>query len=373
MDAKITKQRLGRMLSYDWIKIIGIIVAICIVWSLIFTMTATQITATQKFYVYNYIGNCSFSDEFNDLYNKAFNDGVFSYEILEITQEELTTEVNTILEARFSVGEGDLMFVAHAPNKKDSYKVGEGEEEKTLYRNYTETFARSRIRYMYNLEGEGNYFAQMEGYLSQYFFEADDLAALRKGEIEEKDLTPDWDDGEIYEEKVKADFRARVKKDKRFKTEAQLLQGEKDDVKRLESYRAALNEFYEYLNVQKIVKFETVTLTDGNGTETDYTCYLNLNPSTERIDGATGEVVKDEDGYTLYDETVKGLTKYLAYNEELVNDEGKTKLNTTSKNMCVAFLSMESLEKQYQVEEGFQGECLLFVNMLIRAAHGFDI
>lgn len=37
MDAKITKQRLGLLLSYDWIKIIGICAAAVLVWALLFT------------------------------------------------------------------------------------------------------------------------------------------------------------------------------------------------------------------------------------------------------------------------------------------------------------------------------------------------
>ena len=74
------------MLSYDWIKIIGIIVAICIVWSLVFTMTATQITTTQKFYVYNYLGNNAFDDPFRKLYDQTHKNE-FSYEIIEIANE----------------------------------------------------------------------------------------------------------------------------------------------------------------------------------------------------------------------------------------------------------------------------------------------
>lgn len=363
MDAKITKQRLSRMLSYDWIKIIGIIVAICIVWSLVFTMTATQITVTQKFYVYSYVGNNSFSQEFKKLYDQTHKNE-FSYEILEIASEGLGSEVNTILEARFAVGEGDLMFIAHAPNKKDSYKVGEGEEEQTLYYNYTETFARGRARFLYSLEGEGsntdNYFTQVEGYLSKYFFDGNGKA--------------DWENGTLDEEKVKADFRARVRKDKRFKTEAQLIVGEANDIKRLESYREALKEFYKYLKTDKIVQFETITYTDYNNEEQSITCYLNLNPSKPRIDPTTGEQAVDEQGYYLYDETVPedGLTKYLSYNEDLGKNDGTTKLNKTSKNMCVGFLSMNSLEKKYRVEEGFQTECLFLVNALIRAAHGIN-
>lgn len=357
MDAKITKQRLSRMLSYDWVKIIGVIVAICIVWSLVFTMTATQITPTQKFYVYSYVGNNGFSTKFTDLYQKT-HENEFSYEILELGREELGNEVNTILEARFAVGEGDLMFIANAPNKKDSYTVGEGEEAETRYYNYTETFARGRVRFLYTLEGENSYFTQIKAYLSKYFFDDSGKA--------------DWENGALDEEKAKADFRTRVKKDKRFKTEAQLVVGEEADIKRLNRYRDALKEFYDYYN-QALVRFETVTVTDYDGTEREYTCYLNLNPSTVVLD-ENGEKTWSDEGNLSYSETVPndGLTKYLSYNEDLEQKDGGTKLNTTSKNMCVGFLTMDSLEKKYRVEEGFQTEGLLLVNALIRAAHGIE-
>ena len=350
MDAKITKQRLSRMLSYDWLKIVGIIVAICIAWSLVFTMTATQITPTQRFYVYNYVGNNAFSDKFSSLYNQAFREE-FSYEILEVGSETLGDEVNTILEARFAIGEGDLMFIAHAKNENDSYKL-EGDET-TYYYNYTETFARGRVRYLYALEGENNYFTQYEAYLSKYF------------------VGGNWQNGELDEAKVKADFRERVKKDKRFKTEEQLLQGEKDDIARLESYRDALVEFYVYLNEMKIVKFETVTVNFSTTESEDFTCYLNLNPSTLILDEA-GQVQADEYGNALYEETAAGLTDYLSYYETVINEKGETEKKRTSKNMCVGFLTMDHLDKKYRTEEGFQCEDLLFVNMLIRAAHNIQ-
>ena len=54
MDAKITKKRLSEMLQYDWIKILGVIVAAIIVWELIFTMTAVRVSNGQNFKIYYY-------------------------------------------------------------------------------------------------------------------------------------------------------------------------------------------------------------------------------------------------------------------------------------------------------------------------------
>ena len=42
MDAKITKERLGLLLSYDWIKIACICIAAVAAWLLLFTSTATR-------------------------------------------------------------------------------------------------------------------------------------------------------------------------------------------------------------------------------------------------------------------------------------------------------------------------------------------
>ena len=80
MDAKITKQRLSHLLSYDWLKIVGLIAVAILVWSLIFTMTATRITAAQQFTVINYTGNAALTGrEFSTTFQKFHRDGVFSY------------------------------------------------------------------------------------------------------------------------------------------------------------------------------------------------------------------------------------------------------------------------------------------------------
>ena len=56
MDAKITKKRLNLFLSYEWIKVVALIVGVIVLWSLIFTTTATRITPAQQFTIFNYMG-----------------------------------------------------------------------------------------------------------------------------------------------------------------------------------------------------------------------------------------------------------------------------------------------------------------------------
>ena len=78
MDAKITKERLNRILSYDWLKIVGLAVVAIIVWTLVFTTSATRITPAQQFTVINYFGNVStLHTTLSTDVNKAFQDGTF--------------------------------------------------------------------------------------------------------------------------------------------------------------------------------------------------------------------------------------------------------------------------------------------------------
>ncbi len=333
MDAKITKTRISRMLSYDWLKIVIASVVAIVVWSLVFTMSATRITPAQQFTVFNYVGNVGFmGTELNKLYGKAYKDNVFSYEVLELTQEDLATNkdyAGTLMQARTAVEEGDVIFVADIDNP-DTAKRDDKGEIIGYERTYIESLIWGYRAYFYELdpEKEGSFFYKMEAYLDEFY-------------------TSGWENEEsLNQDKVKSEFRKRVKKDKRFKTEAQLLQGEKDDIARIEKYRDALEQFYAWLD-EGIISFTTTTLSDGETTlEGIFT--INLCPDESK----TGE-----------------LKKYVAYNEIVIEDAnketgeaGKTHYVQTAKNMNVGFFNYRG------VEEGFQYESLLFVNYVIENA-----
>lgn len=326
MDAKITKNRLSRMLSYDWLKILAIAVAVIVVWVLIFTMTATRITTAQSFVVYNYVGNLSFSNtKFYDGYNQAYEKGVFSYEVLETISYDLPANAEysyTVMDAHLAADEGDVIFVADIDNPSSPYtKNGE-----TLYDSYVQALIGS---YKYRLEeldpySNSSYFASMKRYVNSYY----------KG---------DYKNNELNSAKVEADFRARVKenKDKRFKKEAQIQEGIVKEIQRIQSYRNALIEFYGYLE-EGLIRAEKTTVYDH--TQNDkvtiegvYT--LNLCPNKE---------------------TMGDLVDYVAYQTTFVDEAGVTQYSKSAENMHIAFLHMES------TEPGFEFESLLYVNDLIK-------
>lgn len=331
MDAKITKIRLSRMLSYDWLKIVLGAAAAILVWSLIFTMTATRITPAQQFTAFNYLGNATFySTKFNDLYQTAFNENIFSYEVIEINQNDVAANSDyaaDLMGARLATDEGDVIFAADIDKEDTAIKNENGEIIGYEY-TYLETLVRDYSTYLYELDPakENSFFNKMEVYLDGFY----------DGGWENADT--------LNEEKVKTQFRNRVKKDKRYKKEAQLLQGEQDDVARIKKYRDALEKFYAWEDAG-VVSFTTTVFSDR--TDADKVYYP--------ADGVYSVNI-------CPDERTEGLKEYLGYYLEVVDENGQKHYPISAQNMNVAFFRLPG------VADGFQYESLLFVNFIIENA-----
>ncbi len=321
MDAKITKPRLAHMLSYDWLKIAGLTLALIVFWNLIFTVTATRIRPSQQFTVFNHQANNALSDEFySDLHDAIVGD-TFSYEVLEESTNDFTLlgEYASIVgSTRLQTDEGDVMFIPKLVDPSTAYE----ENGETKYEaNYLQTFLRSNRAYLYDLdpETEGGYFYELKKYLNGYYTDYKNAETMDKAKIE-------------------SDFIARAKanKDKRFKTEEQLALGAKKEVERIEKYRAALVKF-EGFKDRGVVKFEEVETVSG---EYHFKGKFALN------------ICPNED-------TMGEIKKYASYSEIVVNEDGKETLKNTAKDMCVMFFDTKG------TEASFEYEALLYVVHLI--------
>lgn len=331
MDAKITKKRLGNMLSYDWIKIVALAVALILVWYLLFTMTATQLTTAQTFSVYSYIGTSA-----NDLFDKYPSSlkNIFSYDIQSITSEDFNNGGNqaaTVVQARFSVGEGDAMFVSTVRDEENgSYTAGEGEEAETVYYSYLESFL---YGYYYSVEtfGEGGYLDELNAYLDQYYL----------GDYK----NPDPEVAQIDETLVKKDFRARLKKlnDKRYKKEAEIKKAEVQELARVESYRLALIEFEGYLEKG----------------------YISFQKTALNLQNSLGETETKEDYYSINlcpnEETMGSLKDAVFYQKTVTDETGTEKKVATAENMNLVLLDLSESKYRYSRWEG-----LKFVNYVVR-------
>lgn len=321
MDAKITKPRLAHMLSYDWLKIIGFALALIVFWNLIFTMTATRIRPSQQFTVFNHQANNALSDEFyGDLYDAIVGD-TFSYEVIEDSTNDLSVlgeYASVVGSTRLQTDEGDVMFI---PKLADPLTAYEENGETKYEANYLQTYLKGYRPYLYDLdpETEGGYLYELKKYLNGYFEDYKNAETIDKAKIERDFIA-----------------RAKANKDKRFKTEEQLALGAKQEIERIEKYRAALVKLESFLE-SGVVKFEEVETQSG---EYYFKGKFALN------------ICPNED-------TMGELKKYASYSETGVDEEGKETFKNTAKDMCVMFFDTKG------TEESFEYEALLYVVHLI--------
>ena len=184
MDAKITKQRLGNLLSYDWLKILCAIAAAVVALVLFFTMVRTRPGDDQVFTVFGY-----------QVYQGAIGetdldkDKIFSYEILETGSETFDAKTSYLFSVRRSVNEGSVMFVSDLVRN-------EGTEEETTDLLSVTGGAEGTVAL--NTE---TYLNDCKAYLARFFGE---------------DLGAEEPDAELTRET----FLARNAKDKCFRTSA---------------------------------------------------------------------------------------------------------------------------------------------------------
>ena len=313
------------MLSYDWLKIIGAALAGILIWTLIFTMTATRIRSSQKFVVFNYTSNASWNGtDFLDFYGDVLTSDVFSYEVIEAENTDLAATpdmASTLLESRLAISECHAMFIADTENKESAYE----EDGETKYLSHLQSFAQGGFsHYMadLSLDSETGYFKSLEAYLSKFY--------------------TDWKDANtLSEEAVKEEFlmRAKKNKDKRFKTEEEKANGAKNDVERIKKYRNALVDFYGYLDAGYVAITQT-SVSDYYEEERTINRYtINLCPD---------------------ESTMGDLKKAVNYPVSYVDENGTESVKYTAKDMNLILFDLE------EVEDGFQYESLLFVNYLVQ-------
>lgn len=324
MDAKITKTRLAHYLSYDLGKMVAVMVAIIVLWLLIFQTTATRITAAQEYGVYNYAG-AYVGEKFRNYATYADKD-VFSYEVMKTGSYDISVngdEIDTVMQARVSTSEIDAMFITDNPANKEAwkYKDDKGVEHDATY---LEGILHSCYSSILPFDGDNGLLALVEGYLNEYFTNGyEDVSSLD-------------------EQKLEQDFRARIKKDKRFKKEEQKAEAVLKEIERLKRYAEALTQFNDYL-------------ADGVVALQEKTVYFAGD------DGVTIEHVLTRK-YSLNlcpDETKTNFKDSVYYFEELEEgDEGEVG-DKTSKNLNLILFRMPT---EYNL---FLGEHLLYINQII--------
>ena len=336
MDAKITKKRLEHLLSYDWIKILLAAFAAVMIWMLVFTMTATRITTTERFVVNNYYGvHYGTKAKIYDSYSY----GVIEAEVVDNMRAGEGT-FRDLFSSNLELSEGDVLMVADAPKSRTA-KLDENGNElkdengKTVYE-YGESHLHQLLRYYGGYitrlddsdKGKG-YFTQMQEYLAKFYRVDGEPTAFGGTTI----TKATFDKNSLDESAVEAEFRARVKrtKDKRFKTEAQIVEGIAQDKARIRSYLEAYETFFNYLG-KGYVELTTVSVPINEEYTRVGTYGINLCPSEQ----SPMKDLKD----AIYYNTFDGVT--------------------TAVNLNALFMTFDKLDKDFQYEN------LLYINALIQ-------
>ena len=205
MDNKITKKRLGHLLSYEWVAMIAWCIAIVFVWQFIFQVTSVKLTRGQSFkYFIDYNITAKNTDSFNQLLS---DEQVFDpVNILRIESEGLYSGENDVLFTRLEVGDGDVIFT---DTIKD--ELNEARAQRIVDSGYVYSFDRLLL--------------DAKDYLDSF-----------------------KTDGKYDDAKIQNHFLLRMKKDNRFRTDQQKAEGVSLEIARIKRLDKEVSDFEFLLN-----------------------------------------------------------------------------------------------------------------------------
>lgn len=292
MDLKITKKRLGNMLSYDWLKILIVVIAAIFVWSLLFTTTATRCTDGENFYLVVYEGVKTTNASSNAKYlDDMTNEGAFSYDVLSRSVTEISStgqySASYMLSLRLSTHEGDVFLSGGGNDLRKAQEEGKAEIETV-----------AQVQYLVNngiLQSIDDLLVAAREYCTKSFI------------TENGDGTYTVNEKEI--EKYFREYRIRSARNykKTYRTEAQITEGVKKEIERIETI------YKNYLYITKAIE-------KTKGTENDFLWYTaKMYRETEG-----GEVkYKDTKAYGIDLSKVKGGSEEVESQWYLIDKEGK--------------------------------------------------
>lgn len=336
MDNRITKRRLSDFLAYEWILIIIVAVVAMVVWELAYTIGSVRLTPGQQFKFY-YDQSLS-SSGMGKLFS-VLDDDVFSYDVLSLDSEALTSEYN-VLSIRLSVQEGDIVVT-------DCKEPAEDAKDKTIR-------AKTIVDNMY-----GYSYQKMLGDAKTYLRDEFLKDSLKTGDdAAQKELAKVYDN--LDEDKIDAHFRKRMIKDNRFRTEVQKKEGvelEKARIKKL------CNEVCDF---EKLLALET----QNPDLFFKYTKYEQMVASATTEDNkAMYQKLVDKEVNEGRGNAIYGL-KVAALKDSDVN-VGKAKINPTEYfKMSGADNAENIVILAFDFWENFQYdlqfECISFINTIVR-------
>ena len=228
MDSKITKRRLSIALSYDWIKIVAIIVAISFFWMLAYTVGAPRASTGQQFQYF--ICKDFNAVDCDALLAEMSDNGVFSYDILDLSSRTMDVDnFGTIMSTISGASEGDVMIIS-------DYEA-DRKENKSRFRSFIDTYGGGLFDVDSIISSAKNY-CQSKGFV---YFDENGSACLNSKKISDY-------------------FAVRMRKDPRFRDENshRYQQGIADEINRIKLIWNNANMLAQCLNAHPDMRVQYV-------------------------------------------------------------------------------------------------------------------
>lgn len=222
MDNRITKKRLSDLFSYEWIMMIIIAILVIVAWEFLYSASAVRLTVGQQFKFYY---DTSISGSEVEMYGLFEKDKTFSYDVLTIDGENLSSDFN-VLSTRLTIQEGDILIT-------DCKEPAEDAEDKSM-----------QVKSMID-KHNGYSYDQMLKDAKEY------LLGYLKDDVESPFDKHNFDVNNIDGAKVSAKFRSRMKKDNRFRHEEQIIEGIKEETARIENLYQDVIKFDYLLSLRE--------------------------------------------------------------------------------------------------------------------------
>ena len=353
MDNKITKKRLSNFLSYEWILMIVIVVALIIGWEFIYSATSVKLSTGQQFKYYYDLETHSGT---NDVYHLVKDK--FSFEVLSLNREDINPELD-LLAVRLTGQDGDVIFT-NSIEKKDSQNNNLPVRAKEVIDKFSVYDYNSLLRDACDYIGT-RFLLDAVTYplMDTSSTDKEVLAQRNKEDISITRLAQKVNAVNVQNldnAKIEKYFADRTVRDNRFHTKEQKENGKLQEIARIKSLCTEISDFYRLLTC------------DVNGLFYTYTKHTqeNLNSTNNQYQEKVDSEIANGRENAVYGLNLGKLTfSSTNSHKKSVSDYIKIKDTATADGVVLSVFNF----KNYQLDTQF--ETIAFVNQIVRVFSDF--
>ena len=288
MDARITGKRLGSFFTYEWLKVVIITAVVIVAWMVILVTASTKTTPAQSYEFYvlfdvqtDAVKTSDFEKKVNGIRDKIFSKEVLSFKTGVIEDNDYTyAKIN----AYYMTSQCDSLMLANTAEKTvtKKYQTKEGYWVSALV-GEEGTLAGGADVSEELVDSEIDKTAHLTQFVSQFYgvLTPVDVLMTSCDEYLNGFFFGDYTKGVLDEETFESYFRNYYKtnKDKRYKTEAQIEQGLKEEKERLFKLIDDLSVFRKNLRSGVISMTRTYLNFENDESQESYCGYYGLDLS----------------------------------------------------------------------------------------------